>query len=141
MALLYLYQMRIILVIAISLLLFSCRHDNKELREKLIVADSAAINYFKGDGSMDTVVTVKIIRDKNVITQLGDFISSDIIKEEKSCGVDGSIHFFKTDMVIQDIYFRMHNDACSQFTFLFDKENHASKLSAEAKKLLLQLKQ
>jgi hypothetical protein len=137
----YLYLMRNILAIAASIFLISCSHDNKKLKETLIAADSAAINYFQGNGSMDTVVTVRIIRDKKNIEQLGNFISSDIIKEKTGCGVDGSIHFFKNDVVMQDIYFRMSDEGCSQFTFSFEKENSAARLSADAKKLLLQLKQ
>jgi hypothetical protein len=137
----YLYLMRNILAIAASIFFISCSYDNKKLKEKLIVADSAAINYFQGNGSMDTVIAVRIIRDKKSIDQLSNFISSDIIKEKSGCGVDGSIHFFKNDVVMQDIYFRISDEDCNQFTFSFEKENGAARLSADAKKLLLQLKQ
>lgn len=133
--------MRVLLAIAAIIFLFSCSHQNKKLRDALIAADSVAINYFQGNGSMDTVVAVKIIRDKNNIMQLSNFITSGITKEKAGCGVDGSLHFFKTGMVMQDIYFRMNDDDCSQFTFLFNKESSAAKLTADAKNLLIQLKQ
>jgi len=106
-----------------------------------MLADSIAVNYFKGDGTMDTVIKVKIIRDKNTMTQLSNFISANIIKEKPRCGFDGSLHYFKSDMVVQDIYFRMNSDDCSQFTFSFSKKNEATELSADAKNLLVQLKQ
>ena len=127
-------------VLVIGLFVTGCKRQNRQLNQWIQNSDSAAINYFQGNGSMDTVVAVKIIRDKNIIEQLGNFISSDIIKEKAGCGVDGSLHFFKDGMVMQDIYFRMNDDGCNQFTFSFEKENRAARLSAEAKKLLLQLK-
>jgi len=138
----YLYPMRMTLIIIFSaILFFSCKQSNKELKERLTVADSVAINYFKGDGTMDTVVTVRMIKDKNTLNQLSDLITEEIVKEKINCGYDGSLHFFKTDMVMQDIYFRLNSDNCSQFTFSFNRERGASKLSADAKKILLQLKQ
>ena len=137
----YLYYMRTTLIIVFAtVLFFSCKHSNNELKEQLVLADSVAINYFKGDGSMDTVVLVKMIKNKNTLNQLSSFIAEDITKEKINCGYDGSIHFFKTDMVIQDIYFRMNSDDCSQFTFSFKGVSSASQLSREAKKLLLQIK-
>ena len=133
--------MRAAIIIIIAIAFLSCKHNNKQLKERLTMADSIAINYFKGDGTMDTVVTVKIIRDKNTMVLLSNFISSDIIKEKPNCGFDGSLHFFKTDMVLQDIYFRMNSDHCNQFTYSYNKERGAANLSADAKKLLLKLKQ
>jgi hypothetical protein len=128
-------------IILTAIVFLSCKHSNKELKERLAVTDSIAINYFKGDGSMDTVVAVRIIRDKNTVEQLSNFVAADIIKEKANCGFDGSLHFFKTDMVIQDVYFRMNSDDCNQFTFSFNTKRGAAKLSADAKKLLLQVKQ
>ena len=133
---------RIVIIIFVTVLFSSCREVNKQLKERLTVADSAAINYFKGDGTMDTVILVKIIKDKNTLDQLSNIITEEITKEKISCCFDGSLHFFKTGMVIQDIYFRMNNDDdCSQFTYSFKSERGAAKLSADAKKLLLRLKQ
>ena len=138
----YLYQMRgIVIIIFVTVLFSSCKQSNKELKERLTVADSAAINYFKGDGTMDTVVLVKMIKDKNTLDQLSNMITEEITKEKINCGFDGSVHFFKTDMVMQDIYFRMNSEDCGQFTYLFKSERGAAKLSADAKKLLLRLKQ
>ena len=130
-----------LIIFCAAVLFFSCKHSNKELKERLTQADSAAVNYFKGDGSMDTVVLVKIIKDKNILNQLNSFITEDITKEKINCGYDGSLHFFKNNMVIQDIYFRMDDDGCSQFTFSFQGVRSAAQLSGEAKELLLQARQ
>ena len=129
------------MIILAAVLFFSCNHSNKELKERLTLTDSAVINYFKGDGTMDTVITVKIIKDKNTLDQLKIFISEDVTKEKINCGYDGSLHFFKNNMVIQDIYFSMNSDECSQFSFSFKGVRSAAQLSGEAKKLLLQIKQ
>ena len=131
----------IVIIIFVTVLFSSCKQSNKELKERLTAADSAAINYFKGDGNMDTVVLVKIIKDRNTLNQLSIFITADNIVEKVNCGNDRPLHFFKTDMVMQDIYFRMNDDDCSQFTYSFKSERGAAKLSADAKKLLLRLKQ
>lgn len=120
----------------VSVLLISCNDSNKQLKEQIAYADSAAINYFKGDGGMDTVVAVKIIRDKQTLDQLTNLLTESSIKQRVNCGLNGSIHFFKNNKVIQDIDFRMNTDECSQFTFRINGERAATRLSDEAKKLL-----
>ncbi|MFT3682845.1 MAG: hypothetical protein QM791_21485 [Ferruginibacter sp.] len=123
-------------LLCVSFLLFGCDHSNKELKEHLIVADSIAINYFKGDGTMDTVITVKIISDKQLIGKIAGFISEAELRENKSCGYDGSLHFFKNNMVIQDVDFRMNDEDCMRFTAKFMNKIVQTSLSADAKKLL-----
>ena len=44
--------------------------------------------------------------------------------------------FFKKNMVVQDIDFRMNDAACMYFTFKQDGKTAATALSPEAKKLL-----
>ncbi len=124
----------------ISIILCACNPTHKKLHEKIVGADSIAINYFKGDGSMDSVTAVKIIRDKNTIGQLTGLITASPTSLQDNCGYDGSIHFFKTNMVIQDIDFRMNGDRCSQFSFSFNGQRVATALSADAKKMLEALK-
>lgn len=133
--------MRSIIFIITIVVLFTtgCTHGNPQLKDRLQNSDSAVINYFNGNGSMDTVVSVKIIRDKKVLEQLGNYVSAVVTKEKPGCGYDGSIHFFSNNIVTQDIYFRMQND-CSQFSFSFNRVRGASQLSADAKKLLILLR-
>ncbi|MDN3658470.1 hypothetical protein QWZ08_22695 [Ferruginibacter paludis] len=106
------------------------------LQERIITADSVAINFFKGDGTMDTVVVVKIIRDKKTITSLSNAISASTTKPDLKCGYDGSLHFFKNNMVLQDIDFRMNDATCKYFTFKQAGELKATVLSDEASRLL-----
>lgn len=114
----------------------ACNTANKKIKERISVADSVAINYFTGDGKMDTVVAVKIIRDKKTILQLADLIAAHKKATIGKCGYDGSLHFFKENAVMQDIDFRMNDVNCMQFSFLQEGKPVAAILSAEAKQLL-----
>ena len=89
---------------------------------------------------MDTVVAVKIIRDKKIITDLSTAISASAAKPDVKCGYDGSLHFFKNNMVVQDIDFRMNDAACRYFTFKQQGELKATVLSDEASSLLQNLR-
>ena len=131
------------LLLPLSLIILgtSCRHHYKELNQQLALSDSVAINYFKGDGTMDTVTLVKIVKDKNTIQQMAEMITANGSAETNDCGVDGSIHLFKNDMVIKDADFRMNNNACMHFA-LKDEQGKAinTELTAKAKQLLEALK-
>jgi len=98
-----------------------------------------AINYFKGDGTMDTVVAVKIIADKNKMNQLAKIAGSTVIKNG-NCGFDGSLHFFKNNQVIQDISFRLNDAACMQFSFKLDGKLYFTELTSDAKNLIQSFK-
>lgn len=129
---------RIAFTIAI-MILCSCNNTNTAFIEKVKDADSVAINYFKGDGSMDTVVAVKIIRDKQQIEQLGGFIAA-AASENFKCGYDGSLHYFKKGMVLQDVDFRMNDAQCMHFSFILNGQLYATKLTPEARQLLESVK-
>jgi hypothetical protein len=130
--------MKHVLYILIALCtLMACNYPNKEIKERIANSDSMAINYFKGDGTMDTVVAVKIIRDKQNIGQLATFISERSVKGNDKCGYDGSLHFFKMNMVVQDIYFRMNEKECMYFSFLQYGKTQATALSQAAKELII----
>jgi hypothetical protein len=115
--------------------ILSCNNTNTAFIEKVKDADSVAINYFKGDGSMDTVVAVKIISDKQQMEQLSGFIAAAGADNYK-CGYDGSLHYFKKGMVLQDVDFRMNDVQCMHFSFMLNGKLFATTLKAEAKQLL-----
>jgi hypothetical protein len=133
--------MRTIALFASLLVCLTACHTgaNKALKELTVNADSVAINYFKGDGTFDTVVTVKIIRDNNDINKLSDYVSASATNPDVKCGYDGSLHFFKQDSVVADIYFRMNDEQCMLFSFLQDGKLSATVLSTEAKQFLTAL--
>ena len=128
-------------VLMMGLLVTGCIRQNHQLKDQIQNSDSAAINYFKGDGTMDTVAVFKIVKNKDVLNQLTNLVAERVIKGKSNCGVDGSLHFFKNNMVVQDVYFQLNNDDCRQFIFSIDRVQQAGELSLAAKQLLLQLKQ
>lgn len=98
-----------------------------------------AINWFKGDGSMDTVLAVKIIHDKNTINQLAKMAGGQVTESFK-CGYDGTLHFFKMNRVIQDIRFKLNDEQCSNFSFVLEGQGYNTALTAAAKALLKTLR-
>lgn len=124
----------------LPIFLMACHTTNTAIKERISLSDSVAINYFAGDGKMDTVVLVKIIKDKKVIEELCGLIASKQKTIKNNCGYDGSLHFFKQNIVIQNIDFRMNDADCMQFSFMQDGVINATRLSAEAKSLLEKLK-
>ena len=89
---------------------------------------------------MDTVVSVKIIRDKQQMNELVELISASSNEANFQCGQDGSLYFFKFNKVIQRIDFNMHQPGCMQFLFSKDGKYTATKLSSEAKQLLIAIR-
>jgi len=116
--------------------LLACNQPNKEITSRITHSDSLAINYFSGDGSMDTVVEIRIIRDKEKINQLAAAIGKRSLEGDYKCGYDGSLHFFKMNKVIQDVYFRFNADDCRYFFFQLNGKQQATELSAGSKELI-----
>jgi hypothetical protein len=129
-----------LLLYGLVFIISSCNQSNDLIKEQIIHSDSVAINYFKGDGTMDSVVEVKIIKDQKIIDQLTDFVSQNKKKMNYSCGVDGSLHFFKMNKVIQDVNFGMNVAGCSYFSFTLQGKTQSTELSAAAKELIVSLK-
>jgi len=127
--------------IPIIVIITSCNKAGKQLKERIVNADSIAINFFKGDGTMDSVEVVKIIRDRKIIDQLTGLITAKSHTGVARCGFDGSIHVFKMNMVIQDVDFSIKEaGGCNQFTFLLNGKYNATSVTDEAKELLEGLK-
>jgi len=119
--------------------LIACHTSNKEIRSAIENSDSVAINYFN-ETVTDSVVAVKIIRDKHTMDRLTDLISADTTAFMTHSGVDGSIHFFKQDAVVEDIFFTLHDDNSMFFFFKQGGRIVATSLSSSAKELLQSLK-
>jgi hypothetical protein len=130
--------MRYFLTALLPILLFACTKPTG-IKAIITSADSIAINYFKGNGSIDTVENMIMLKDKSKITQLADYAEATIVDNLK-CGYDGSLHLFKRDMVIQDINFRMNDVQCMHFSFLLNGKIFTTALSPEAKQFLLLIK-
>jgi hypothetical protein len=120
------------LFLTTCIVLVACHSADKELNAIVINSDSAAIIYYS---PADTVET-RIIRDKQILDKLADFVSAEKTDHATICGYNGSIHFFKQDSVVQDIYFNMYTAHCNYFIYKKDGQPAATVLSPEAKQLL-----
>lgn len=79
---------------------------------------------------------VRVVTDKKMMGDISTFVSESSAKPGKSCGYDGSLHFFKHNVVVQDIDFRMNDSTCMFFTFKQDGQPAATVLSDDARRLL-----
>lgn len=137
----YLYQMKILIVISSLLfVLASCNTPNEEIKKRITNSDSVAVNFFKGDGTMDTVLAVNIVRNKQSIDKLAILIAANTFDGNANCGYDGSLHFFKINKVVQAIDFRMSENDCMVFSFMQFGKRETTVLSAEAKELIFSFK-
>jgi hypothetical protein len=132
-------NMKLLLILATALLWVSCNQSNQAFIDKVADSDSVAINYFRGDGQMDTVVAVKLVKDRQQMTQLTKFIGG-ASTEQYKCGYDGSLHYFKRGAVLQDVRFRMDDVQCMHFSFMLNGQLYSTRLSPEARQLLESLK-
>jgi len=120
------------LLLVICTGLAACHSSDKELNTLVINSDSAAIIYY---GPADTVET-RIIRDKQILDKLAGFVSEEKTDHATICGYNGSIHFFKQDSVVQDIYFNIYTNNCNFFIYKKDGKPASTVLLPEAKQLL-----
>ncbi|HMK03373.1 MAG TPA: hypothetical protein VK489_04245 [Ferruginibacter sp.] len=105
------------------------------IKEVVLGADSVAVSFFKGDGSIDPVVKVTILRERKDLEKLSGYMESGRTQNFK-CGYDGSLHFFKKDIVLKEVDFRMNDADCMHFSFLLEGKLYNTSLSAEAKQFL-----
>jgi hypothetical protein len=126
-----------IIALLVLPLFFSCSKPSG-IKEVIAGADSVAINYFKGDGTADTVVNMIMLKDKSQIAALAGYAEGGKAATNK-CGYDGSIHIFKRDMVLQDINFSTHDEQCRRFSFLLNNKLYATKLSNGALQFITSL--
>ena len=84
---------------------------------------------------MDSVLKVVILRDSRQVNALAGYMESGRTRDAQ-CGYDGSIHFFKKGMVLQDADFRMNDAQCMHFSFVLGGNRYTTKLSPKAKQFL-----
>jgi hypothetical protein len=130
---------QIILILLAAAGFASCNDTGKQFKERNAGADSIAINFFKTGGNMDTVTAVKIIRNKTTIDELTAIIGASATSINDKCGFEGSIHFFKNDRVIQDVFFSS-SESCRQFLFRLNGRDAATELDDTAREFLSALK-
>lgn len=118
------------------LLFFSCNNVHEQGRKIIEHSDSVAVNYFTGDGKIDSVTKVTMIKSKEDITSLENEATAATFKAEKKCGYDGSIHFFKNNRVVLDVWFKKNDEKCNAFEFTYQGKLVHTKMSKKAIELL-----
>jgi hypothetical protein len=131
--------MKRILTAFVVLAFFAACNEATGIKDFVAGSDSVAINFYKGDGSMDSVVKVVILRDSVQVSTLAGFIEAKQTHHNK-CGVDGSLHFFKRDVVLKDVDFTLDEAGCMQFSFFMNGKSYYTELSTKAKGFLSGLK-
>lgn len=125
---------RLTVLLAFAGLISSCSKPTG-IKEVVLSADSVAVSFFKGDGSIDPVLNVIMLRERKDLEKLAGYMESAQTAHFK-CGYDGSLHFFKKDIVLKQVDFRMNEPGCMHFSFLLDGKIYSTRLSGEAKKFL-----
>ena len=110
--------------------LFSCSRPTG-IKEMIVNSDSVAINYFKGDGTADTVTNMIMLRDKGQIGKLANYVEATTTANYK-CGYDGSIHLFKNNIAVKNIDFSFNDTKCMHFSFSIEGKIFNTQLSEEA---------
>jgi hypothetical protein len=129
--------MKYLFIMVLVLSLFSCNQPSG-INEVIASGDSVAINFFKGDGTADSVTNMIMLKDKTQIGKLAGFVEGGKTATSK-CGYDGSLHVFKGDLVLQDIDFSFNNAQCMHFSFSLKNKLYCTTLSNEASQFIRSL--
>lgn len=123
-------------IVIILFILTACNNVHQPTRMLLENADSIAINYFTGDGKMDSVTQVYMLKDKVVIANIIQQTTSSIFTNNDVCGYDGSLHFFKNNRVVLDMWFKKNNTKCNAVEFTYNGKLIHTKLTNEMAAIL-----
>ncbi|MFN8244249.1 MAG: hypothetical protein U0X40_09390 [Ferruginibacter sp.] len=126
-------------LLLISVLFIAACHKPSGIKNIISGSDSVAVSFYTGDGTIDSVTRVVILRQKEDLEKLAGYIESDQ-QDPNNCGYDGALHFFKNSVVSRQVYFRMNNVNCMHFSFMMDNKAWYTRLSPEAKQYLEQVK-
>lgn len=119
----------IALILSVTILGTSCSSPDKAWRDRLVNVDSIAINFFPGDGTMDPVVRVKVIRDAATIDSVRQWVTAEqASKPAKPCGPQASFHFFAMGKVMHDAEVGIAN--CGLIQYRWQGETHFNQIPA-----------
>ena len=120
--------MKFYLIISLAAVLF-CSCKQSAIKQNFSSADSLVV-HFK-DEQAGTITKTVQTTDAKAINRIIDFIDA---KETElfKCGYDGKMFFYNKGQRTQEVDFKMKNDSCNHFTFLFNEKRIATKMSSEA---------
>jgi hypothetical protein len=105
-----------------------CSCQQSAIRQNFSTADSLVI-HFKNEIAGEVTRTVQTAESK-AINRVIEFIDG---KESAlfKCGYDGKMFFFSKGQTIQEVDFKMKDEACNHFAFLLDGKLAATVMSNE----------
>lgn len=118
------------LFICATWLLASCSRSDTAWRERMVQIDSVAINFFPGDGTMDSVTKVMVVRDTATIDSIRKWMTAEkSSKPSKPCGPQASFHFFAMGKVMHDA--EVTTSDCGLIQYRWQGQTYFNKLPGE----------
>ena len=125
---LYIYTMKIVILLCLIGFSFgSCKQS--AVKQSFSSADSLVI-HFKNEQAGEITKTVQTTEAK-AIRRMIEFIDrkeSELFK----CGYDGKMFFYSKGQRIQEVDFKMKDEACNHFAFLLNEKLVSTRMSNEA---------
>src|SRR5574339_334252 len=110
-----------------SVFFFSCKPS--VIKQSFFSTDSLVI-HFKNEQAGEVTRTVQTTETKAIrrIIEFMDAKETELFK----CGYDGKIFFYGKGQKIQEVDFKMKEEACNHFAFFLGDKLMSTKMSAEA---------
>jgi hypothetical protein len=123
------------LFICLAFMSWSCTRHTDSLKAYIKNADSVSVTFYtEGQGSTNI-----IIRDKNSVNKIRDYISGGAISSS-SCTETGSIWFYEGPRKKIQVDFGIHPD-CSFFSYVMSNQIHTKMMPSEAVEYLTGVEQ
>lgn len=106
---------------------FSCKQS--AVKQSFTAADSLVV-HFK-DEQAGTITKTVQTADTKAINRMIDFIDAKETEQFK-CGYDGKMFFFSKGAKVQEVDFKMKEEACNHFAFLLNGKLMSTRMSDEA---------
>jgi uncharacterized protein YcfL len=119
--------MRSICFLLVIVFLCSCKQS--AIKNSFSSADSLVI-HFKNEQAGIITKTIQTTELK-AINRMIDFMDGKETENYK-CGYDGKMFFYTQGQRIQEVDFKMTDDACNHFSFLMDGKLVSTKMKSEA---------
>jgi uncharacterized protein YcfL len=120
--------MKSYLFVTFAIILF-CSCKQSVIRQSFSSADSVVI-HFKDEQAGVITKTVQTAESK-AINRIIEFMDAKETEQFK-CGYDGKMFFFDKGQQMQEVDFKMKDQACNHFAFLLNGKIMSTKMSDEA---------
>jgi hypothetical protein len=125
-----------LLIFILSFILFSCDNSVEDKLEDITEnSDKVEIFFYNGmESNIDDKSKIVVISDKNEIERIMKFVSSEDTPEYK-CGYNGSISFFKENVLLLEMEFNIEVQ-CNHFSFILNSAIFYKEMTGEGRSYL-----